>query len=455
MKKSLLILSASVLLLCSCSGTERDDNGNQETIRISPPENREDIDGLLTYLQYSHFKYMWAGGCQNSGMARVRYFKDRPEKDKDVITVGASGFGIMGIIVAMERNFISRDEGLKRIEKILGFLEKADRWHGMFPHWLDDRTGKTIPFAGSNGEDDGADILESANLIQGLLCVRQYLSGSGERERKIVARINAIWNDMEWDWFVDDGCILWHWSPTVGFKKHLALKGYNETHIVYLLAASSATHPVDPSVYLTGWSRNGDIINDESRFGIPFIVKHNKGTEQAGPMFWTAFSYSGFSPEGWVDPLGIDWWEVLRNHCRIQYNYCVSNPLGRSIYSEDCWGMSSGYTSNLSTDYQALCTSNDQGVITVDAALLAMPYTPEESIRAAVHYYWDLPGLIGPWGFWDAYSETEGTIYKYLANNQCVVVPMIENYRSGLIWELFMSCPEIQKGLLRIGFNKK
>ncbi len=455
--RKILFLSVIFCTLYCCSDRVVHDNGeNQDTVSV--PQDRNDVEGLLTYIQKSHFEYMWSGAGVGSGLARVRYFPSDPSHDAGTITTGASGFGIMGIIVGIERGFISRSEGLERLGKIVSFLEKAERWHGMYPHWMDDSTGKTIAFAGSDGEDNGADIVETAFLASGLLCARQYLIDGPEDGHALAKRMDAIWKGMEWNWFAaEDGCLIWHWSPTVGFRKNMRIQGYNECLLPYVLAASSPDFalPEPKKSYEAGWCRGGVIVNPGERYGIPFVVKHNSGDNEVGPMFWTAFSYAGLCPEGLVDGSGIDYGAAVRNHALIQYNYCVENPKGWSCYGPDCWGMSAGYTSNETTDYQAMRTNNDKGVVTISAALAAMPYTPEQSIAAAKHYYWDIAGQAGPWGFWDSYSDKEGVVKRYLANNQCIVVPMIENYRTGLLWKLFMSSPDIRTGLDKLGFTYK
>lgn len=454
-----LLLLAAPIFGAGCSKSEGpNEGGNGDVLgQITAPTDRNDVEGLLTWIQKSHFEYMWSGARPNSGLARVRYFSTEPTKDENTLTIGAGGFGIMGILVGIERGFITRQAGVERLQKIVAFLERAERWHGMYSHWVDDRTGKTIAFAGSDGEDNGADIVETSFLTAGLLCARQYLEKGSTGEQALAERIDAIWRGMEWDWFASetDDCLLWHWSPTVGFKKNFHLEGYNECLLPYILAAASPTHPhPNPkAAYMNGWSRNGEIVNSGSRYGIPFIVRHNSGANEVGPMFWVAFSYGGFCPKGLRDERGIDYWEACRSHALIQYNYCVENPKQWSCYGPDSWGFSAGYTSNLTTDYQSMRTNNDVGVITTNAALIAMPYTPEESIAAAQHYYWDTPNQMGPWGFWDAYSDSEGTIKRYLANNQCPVAPMIENYRTGLLWNLFMSAPEISEALKTLGFS--
>lgn len=446
------------LIFGSCRKSAQSGGSTPGASNTAEPKNRQDTAGLLTWIQKQYFEYMWSGACPNSGLARVRYFSTNPSQDANTITTGASGFGIMGIITGIERGFISRTQGVERLKKIVAFLEKADRWHGMYSHWISDETGKTIPFAGSNNEDNGADIVETSFLASGLLCARQYLKDGNDQEKALSKRIDEIWRGMEWDWFrstATDDCLIWHWSPTVGFKKNMLLQGYNETLQAYILAAASPTHPLpDPKKsFMNGWSRSGQILNNGSRYDIPFYVKHNTGSNEVGPMFWVAFSYAAFNPKGYKDPYGINYFKVNQSQSLIQYNYCKNNPKQWKSFLGDNWGMSAGYTSNSTTDYQAMNTRNDVGVITTNAALVAMPWVPDQSMAAAIHYYWDMPNLQGPWGFWDSFGDSEGVVKRYLANNQCPVAPMIENYRSGLLWNLFMSSPEIAPALQSLGFT--
>lgn len=456
MKILFAIVVAAMLVGCGGADDNNGGGGPKPGI-VKPPQSRDDVEGLLTYIQKTHFEYMWSAARPNSGLARVRYHQSAPSQDENTLTMGAGGFGIMGLLVGIERGFITRTQGVDRLDKIVTFLERADRWHGMYSHWIDDKTGKTIPFAGSNGEDDGADIVETSFLTAGLICTREYLKNGSTREKGIAARIDAIWRAMEWNFFksTTDDCLLWHWSPTVGFKKNFHLEGYNEALLTYILAAASPTHKLsDPkAAYRNGWSRGGSIVNTASRYDVPFVVKHNTGANDVGAMFWVAFSYAGFNPSSLKDENGINYFKACQSQAMIQYKYCVANPKGWRSYGANCWGMSAGYTSNNSSDYQAMNTKNDVGVITTNAALIAMPFTPTQSIEAAKHYYWDIPTQMGPWGFWDSYSDTEGTVKKYLANNQCPVAPMIENYRTGLLWKLFMGAPEIAPALTALGFT--
>lgn len=443
-KTTILILIALVLTV-SCVSPKSE---------VRTGLSKED-EALLDTLQRTYFKYMWDAALPNSGLARVRMLESNPEKDKNTITIGSSGFGIAGIIVGIERGYVSRKEGVERLEKICGFLERSDRYHGMWSHWIDDLTGHTIPFANPASKDNGGDIVESAFLAEGLLVARQYLSAGNRKERKLADRFDRLWKDMEWDWYLKDGdeVLFWHWSPDYGWEKNFPLKGYNECLIAYILGASSPTHPIPRKAYYEGWARGGDIISDTCLLGYKPIVVHNTGKGYVGPLFWTAFSYVGFNPKGLKDSLNINYFDVNVSQVLVQRQFCIDNPNGVDGYSEECWGMTAGYSTK---GYKAHNTKTDRGVVSPSAVLATLPYAPAEALGMIRHFYNDLKDDVwGPYGFYDAYIvEDKKAVRNYLANNECVVVPMIENFRTGLIWNLFMSCEEVRKGLDILGFTK-
>jgi hypothetical protein len=412
-------------------------------------------DEFLTYIQRQYFKYIWDAALPNSGLSRVRMVADEPDRDKYTITVGSSGFGIAGIFVGIERKFISRKQGVARLEKIAGFLERCDHFHGMWSHWIDDRTAKTIPFANPKSTDDGGDVVESAFLAQGLLVARQYLLKGNKKEKELANRYDKLWRGMEWSWYTkgNENVVYWHWSPNYGWEKNFPLKGYNECLSVYLLGASSPTYALSKDTYYEGWARNCAIVSDTTLYGIKPIVVHNSGKGFVGPIFWTAFSYVGFNPKGLKDEQGINYFNVCAAQAKIQQAYCIANPKAHKGYGANCWGFSAGYSVK---GYKAHNTKNDLGVITPSGTLAAMPFAPEAVMPALKHFYYDLGDkLWGPYGFYDAYIVDEDrVVYNYLANNQCAVLPMIENYRTGLIWNLFMSAPEISEGLKKLNFSK-
>jgi hypothetical protein len=350
-------------------------------------------DALLTKIQEQTFKYFWDFGHPASGLARER------NSSGNTVTIGGSGFGVMAILVGIERGFISRQEGIDRLETIVNFLESADRFHGVWPHWMDGNSGKTIPFS---TDDDGADLVETAFMIQGLLTIRQYLNEGDAQELEIKSKITSLWEAVEWDWFTQgENVLTWHWSPNVGFQKNLKIRGWNEGLIIYVLAASSPTHPISAEVYNNGWAQNGGIVNGNNYFNINLPL----GPDRGGPLFFAHYSFLGLDPRNLEDQY-TNYWNQNVNHSLINRAYCVDNPLNFVGYSSSAWGLTASDNSN---GYSAHSPTNDQGVITPTAAISSLPYTPIESMEAIHHFYYLIGDrLWGDYGFYDAYNLTEG-----------------------------------------------
>ena len=419
---------------------------------VSAPASRLSEESLLTLVQEQTFKYFWDAAEPHSGMARERYHLDskRSRNDNRVVATGGSGFGLMAILVGIERGFVSREAAVERFERIVGFLEGADRYHGAWPHWLNGNTGRTVPFS---PKDDGADLVETAYLVQGLLAVRQYFASGNDAERRLAGSIDRLWRDVEWDWFTRDNqnVLYWHWSANFGWAKNHRIRGYNECLITYVLAAASPTHAIPPEVYHEGWARDGQIAGKTGKSGLWLSLKHNASGQYGGPLFWSHYSYLGLDPRGLKDKYA-DYWEHNRNHTLLNRKYCIENPLKFKGYGENCWGLTASYSV---AGYAAHSPARDLGVISPTAALSSFPYTPEYSMQALKHFYYYLGDKIwGEYGFYDAFSEQENWYpQRYLAIDQGPVIVMIENYRSALLWKLFMSCPEVRDGLKKLGFT--
>ena len=420
----------------------------------APPERPGD-EALLDHIQQLTFLYFWDGAEPNSGAARERIHMDGPSADTYTVTTGGTGFGIMALLAGIREGYITRREGFERIARIVHFFEQADRFHGMWPHWLDGRTGRVIPFS---PKDDGADAVESAYLFQGLLTARQYFRDGSQEEQQLAAQIDTLWHQAEWSWFTRNGeeVLYWHWSPHYGWEMNLPVRGYNECLIYYVLAASSPTYPISPEVYHQGWARNGRIDTTVVTYGYTLSLKHNGAEAYGGPLFWAHYSYLGLNPHGLVDKYA-DYWQENVNQTLINRQWCLENPGGYKGYGPGCWGLTASYTRNDdgSTGYAAHQPGADRGVIAPTAALSSLVYTPEHSLEA-LHEFYEKYGekLLGAYGFYDAFSPQYDWFPKrYLAIDQGPVVVMIENYRSGLLWKLFMSAPEIQSGLTKLGFS--
>lgn len=400
---------------------------------------------LVDLVQKQTLRYFWDFAHPVSGLARERS-NESFNYGKEVVTIGGTGFGVMAIIAGVNRGWIERDTAARFLLKMVKFLYKADSYHGVFPHWLHGETGKTIPFS---RKDDGADLVESSFLFQGLICARQYFNRDNNIERELRSRINGLWNDVEWDWFTREGreVLYWHWSPNNGWAMNFPLRGYNECLITYVLAAASTTYPVSDHAYHRGWAQSNFFKNGKTFYNYILPL----GFDYGGPLFFSHYSFLGLSPKGLKDQYA-DYWQQNQNHTLINYSYCVDNPKGFKGYGENCWGLTASDTYN---GYAAHSPTNDYGTITPTAALSAFPYTPDKSMKALRYFYVELGHKIwSEYGFTDAFNLTKDWYAQsHLAIDQGPIVVMIENYRTGLLWNLFMSAPEIQNGLRKLRFT--
>lgn len=445
----------SLLIFLISAGLHSESSAQSyETIKSAPviKKNLTD-DQLLDVVQKQTFQYFWDGAEPVSGLARERYHVDGvyPENDKNIIATGASGFGLMSILVGIDRKFITKKEGFNRLNKGLNFLAKADRFHGVWPHWMLP-SGKPKAF-GKN--DDAGDLVETSFLAQALLCVRQYYVNGNTEEKALAKKADELWKGIEWDFYRknNENVLYWHWSPTAGWKMNFAITGYNECLITYVLAACSPTHGVPAEVYHQGWAKNGDINTDISLYGHPIKLKHNVVGKGIGPLFWAQYSYLGLNPKGLKDKYA-NYWEENRNQALVNYDYAIANPKGFKGYGKNSWGLTASYSVK---GYAAHNPQEDEGVITPTAALASYPYTPKESMQVIRYLYENLGDKVwGKYGFYDAYSETANWFPKrYIGIDQGPIVVMVENGRTGLLWNLFMSSPEVQTGLNKLGFSYK
>jgi hypothetical protein len=418
--------------------------GDGSSKSISIQKNLSDSQ-LLDLVQKQTFRYFWDFAHPVSGMARERS-NTTFAHGQEVVTSGGTGFGIMAVIVATERKWISRDTASKFLLKMVRFLTKADSYHGAYAHWLNGATGKTVSFG---RKDDGADLVETSYLFQGLLCAGQYFNQENKVESELRWRIGVLWNEVEWNWFTQGGqeVLYWHWSPNNGWAMNHQVRGYNECLITYVLAAAGERYPVPAAVYHRGWVESKVFKNDKEYYGIKLPL----GLEYGGPLFISHYSFLGLDPRGLKDQYA-DYWEQNRNHTLINREHCVRNPKGFKGYGPDCWGLTACDTYD---GYNAYSPDNDFGTIAPTAALSAFPYTPQYSMQALRHFYNDLGDKIwSEYGFIDAFNETKNWYANsHLAIDQGPIIVMIENHRSGLLWKLFMGIPEIQRGLKKLGFQ--
>nr|WP_179347978.1 glucoamylase family protein [Winogradskyella pacifica] len=446
-------------LLCLVVGCKSNDKKNDvSNMEVNQNETSLIVDlrnnGLLDTIQKQTINYFWEGAEPNSGLARERLHMDDvySGSPKNTVTTGGSGFGVMAILVGIERGYINKDEALDRFLKNVDFLEKADRFHGAWPHWLNGETGEVLAFS---KKDDGGDLVETAFLIQGLLTVAEYFDGNTEKEKQLVSKIDELWRSVEWDWYTKGGedVLYWHWSPKHGWDMNFPVGGYNECLIMYVLAAASPTHAITKSVYEKGWAKNGAIVSDKTFYDEEVILNYYEHNDYlTGPLFWAHYSYLGLNPKGLSDQYA-DYWKLTQNHAKIHYKYAVDNPKNFKGYGDSLWGFTSSYSVK---GYFGHSPENDIGVVSPTAALSSFPYTPQESMNVLENIYKNHDSLVGKYGPYDAFSfEHKWSTPRYLAIDQGPIPVMIENYRTGLLWNLFMKNRDVQSGLDKLGFNYK
>ncbi|RBO51897.1 beta-glucosidase [Rhodovulum sp. BSW8] len=375
-----------------------------------------------------------------SGMARERSAGAFGYDIEDTVCTGGTGFGLLAQIVAAERGWRPRREILDRVERLVGFLETADRFDGVFPHFLHGGTGRVLPFMAG---DDGGDLVETAFLMTGLLGAAAFFTEAPE----IAPRIEALFDAVNWAAHLrEDGAVMWHRHPDRPFAPNaLPIRGWNEAMPVFVLGAGSDTHPIPPESYHQSWVRTPTFLNGRSYDGTVLPL----GPDWGGPLFLSQYPFLGIDPRGLTDAYA-DYGAQARAHALVNRAHCLANPRGHAGYGAACWGLTA---SDDPKGYAAHSPTHDTGVITPTAALSSFPYAPAEAMPVLRHLHDDLGDRIwGEAGFVDAFCpKGDWVAESRLAIDQGPIVVGLENHRSGLIWRLVSGRPEIRRGLLRLG----
>jgi len=418
--------------------------------RAEPIESAASLAGLpdealLEVVQRRTFDYFWSGAHPVSGLALDRCrFRELTRDDKTA--VGGSGFGIMAILVAIERGWIMREAAIERLRTMLDALVAATCYHGAMPHFLHGRTGATLPFT---RKDDGGDLVETSLLCMGLLCAREYFQNTAPAEQALRDRITWLWEEVEWNWYTQGGqnVLFLHWSSHNGWAMQHAIRGWNECLVTYVLAAASPRYAIEPRVYHEGFAA-GDTFRNGNRY---YDIELPLGPPGGGPLFFAHYSFCGLDPRGLRDRYA-DYWQLNCSHVAINRAHCVANPNQHVGYGPNCWGLTA---SDDPDGYVAHAPDCDNGTIAPTAAIASLPYAPREVLGTIRHLLASHGERVwGRYGFVDAFCESRNWFAdSYLAIDQGPIVIMLENYRTGLLWNLFMHAPEVQLGLRALGFS--
>lgn len=377
-----------------------------------------------------------------SGMARERSAGAFGYDVEDTVTTGGTGFGLLAQIVAVERGWRRRQGVLDRLERLLGFLETADCFNGIFPHFLSGATGRVLAFMPG---DDGGDVVETAFLMTGLLTAAKYFTDAPE----LGARIEELFAAVDWAAHLsEDGAVMWHRHPDRPWPADaLAIRGWNEALPVFVLGAGAPRHKLPPSAYHRSWATAPAFRNGRDYAGVTLPL----GPDWGGPLFLSQYAFLGLDPRGLRDAYA-DYGAQARAHALVNRAHCLANPKGWSGYGEACWGLTA---SDDPSGYVAHSPTCDTGVITPTAALGSFPFAPDEAMRALRHFHDGLGERIwGEAGFADAFSlHFDWVAESRLAIDQAPIVAALENHRSGLLWGIFMKRPEVRNGLSALGFQ--
>jgi len=435
MKKKLHCTCLSLLLLLSFALLP-----SAAAEKISPED-----DALLEKIQRASFRYFWDFCEPNSKLPLEQSVFNT------AIPAGASGYAVGTLPIAVERGWVTRQQAVERLLKILDFFEHGERFHGVWPHWLHGRTRKVIPFS---RYDDGADVVETALLVSGLLAAAEYFNQPTPEEKLAREKIKKLWEGVDWAFFTDGKKVLhWHWSPKHGFSKTFPVVGWNEGLILYILAAGSPTHPIKPEVYHEGWARNGHIKNrapnppELEKKGVRIPL----GAPWGGPAFLVQYSFLFLDPRGLSDKYA-DYWQQAVNYTHANYLYCVEKADKSFRYGPTCWGLTA---SNGPNGYHAFSPSDDDGTIAPTAAIGSMPFLPQHCLPAAKNFLTLQEGkLFEKNGFIASFNpKLDWYAKRSFALDHMVNVVMIENYRSGLPWTLLKKNKDVQVGLKKLGFT--
>lgn len=439
MKLKITAILAIAILLTSCTDTPGFNQGVEsgEAVANDNTYSPAKVRFILDSQQKKMIDFFMSGADQTSGMCL------NSSQWGGTMTTGATGMGFMNIITGVERGWISREEGLDQILKVVKFLDKADRYHGSWSHWYG-TDGKTKPFG---NQIVAGEIVETAFVMTGLIAAKEYFNGSDTKEVELRNYVDKFWNEIDWSNFVHNDKLYWIWhSDKAGDKAYEhALTGWNETLIVYILAlAAPEGHNISPDVYQKCWQSNGGIYRENQKvYGYEQPLGRPANMEG---LFLAQYSFLGLDPRHMADQY-INYWNHVTAYTMINRHYCVYEAPESHGYSETDWGITACEGAGPATEYKGRTPSNDDGVLCTSASVSSFPYTPFYCAQVLLNLNQNWSFMNGKYGFKTSYHPASGKASSYyLGMEHAPQAVMIENYRSGLLWNLVMRNGHIKKG---------
>ncbi|SDA99382.1 glucoamylase family protein [Sinorhizobium sp. NFACC03] len=433
-----------------------------QLLSTDPELNRMPTEQDLARLQFTTLLYYLHCTNPDNGLVRDKTQEDAPA------SIAAIGMALATIPVLVERGIVIRKFAAKIARRRLQFLLEcpqgpepdASGYKGFFYHFLDIETGRRV-------WECELSTIDSAFLFAGALTVASYFDGDTPDEIEIRRSANALYERADWNWACDHGLTLTHgWRPENGFIPY-RWRGYDEGLLLYILGLGSPTYPLPPEAY-AAYTASYDWRN---LYGRELLY--------SGPLFTHQLSHM------WIDFRGIrdefmrehnsDYFQNSRHATFVQQEYAIRNPLNFVGYGEHCWGFTAsdgpGWTTRTVNgvkreffDYIARGApfGPDDGTVSPWAVIASLPFAPEIVIPTVRNFARMNLGMTRLYGFKPSFNrnfKVEGTESGWWVSpyhfgiDQGPVVLMIENYRTGLLWNIMRRCEPLVVGLRRAGFS--
>jgi hypothetical protein len=420
----------------------------------------EEDDVLLDRFQRAAFDYFLEQCDPGTGLVADT---SRPNAPASIAVVG---FALSCYPVGVVRGWMAREDAVARVLTVLRFFwnsrqndqPDATGYRGFYYHFLDMKTGRRV----WNSE---VSLIDTTLLLAGVLTASCYFDEDNSAEQEIRELADALYRRVDWEWACGGEMTTRQgWKPEGGFL-HYGWDGYDEAIILYVLALASPTHPLSQDAYIR-WT---ETYQWENIYGIEFLY--------AGPLFIHQFSHA------WIDFAGVqdcfmrekgsDYFENTQRATIVQREYARRNPFGFDGYGQDCWGITASEGPGFATQkidgrerrflgYAArgVPYGPDDGTIDPCGTLASLPFAPDLTLSALRHFCTRYPEMMRDSKLPSGFNPTSpggspaGWVSDgYFGLDQGIVVMMIENYRSKMIWRLMRRCPYIGSGLRRAGFS--
>lgn len=402
-------------------------------------------DAMLDNIQQFTFDYFWEQASAGNGLIKDRSASWSPA------SIAATGFGLSAICVGVDHGWVTRTAAAQRVRTTLETFWNGPQgsgasgvigYKGLFYHFLDMGTA-------TRTWDCELSTIDTALLFAGMLDCKQYFGGAEPDEIAIRALADSIYYRADWD-FMRNGQtgIEMGWLPTTGFTTFGLWQGYNEAMILYLLALGSPTHPVPTSAW-TYWMSGYDWL---TYYGYSYV--------NFPPLFGHQYTHCWVDFRQRQDAFGrarsITYFENSRRATLAQRAYAAANPGGWVGYSDSLWGLTASDIKNGYAARGAPPAMNDDGTITPTAPISSIAFAPDEVLPVIRNLYTNYPAAFGGYGFVDAFNPSLNPVWydtDYLGIDEGPIVLMIENHRTGRVWNRFMENADVLNGLSRAGFT--